>query len=700
MNKKSMSILIIITLLVGSVFVSLGARKVSGNTLTRDANPLRTIDTFTWYCIYFGSYPQSSNGNGGFKTERIKWRVLWVQGDDAFIMADEALDCKAYNEQLSSGVKWHNSTIRSWLNGYNSTYNKSGIDYSNNNFIDMAFTDEEKSIIKDTTVTDSGNTKHNINGGEDTQDKVFLLSMNEVTTEKYGFYKSDISTSDCNRVCKATDYAVSKGCYTQITSYGPESYCGWWLRSPGKSSSLESYIFGGGGFADGYNMDNSYTYYGGHAPNGIRPAMHIKASSELFSQAPRQRAVPITTTAKPTTTAAPTTTPVPTTKAPTSYSLNKYTGVLRINEQSALSGNDSGVMLWNDDKNYIKKVVISPGITSIGKKCFYELPNLETVELPNSVTKIDEYAFAYCSNLSSINIPESVTHIGNYAFYNCQSLKSIELPSKVQHLGVGVFSGCSNLETATIKYKPETIPASLFYRCSSLKNFSIPSSVKKIDKNAFLGCTSFVNLVIPSGVTGIGDGAYRYCSNIKTVTVPLSLVWIGDYAFAGCNSIVETNYLGDKNDWNFIYMGSNNEKLISALRFHTCKFTKTIIVKPTYSKKGYTIHICEVCGKKHIDSYVDVLKNTQIKKIKRKKKALKVSWRKTYGVAGYSLQYSLNKKFKKAKTILINKVSTTTKTIKKLKSRKKYYLRIRTYVIQNKKPVYSSWSKVKSKKTK
>lgn len=91
---------------------------------------------------------------------------------------------------------------------------------------------------------------------------------------------------------------------------------------------------------------------------------------------------------------------------------------------------------------------------------------------------------------------------------------------------------------------------------------------------------------------------------------------------------------------------------------------------------------------------------TYLKKIKPGIKNLKIKWKKAQGITGYKLQYSLKKNFKKAKTIIIKKPSKTKKTIKRLKQKKKYYIRIRTYKIVNGKKYQSSWSKVKSKKTK
>ena len=94
-------------------------------------------------------------------------------------------------------------------------------------------------------------------------------------------------------------------------------------------------------------------------------------------------------------------------------------------------------------------------------------------------------------------------------------------------------------------------------------------------------------------------------------------------------------------------------------------------------------------------------KNTKIKKLTSKKANLTITWSKISGVKGYQIQVATDKKFKKNKKIVtIKKQKTTKKTIKKLKSGKKYYVRIRTYKVSKNKKVYSSWTKAKKVKIK
>ncbi len=126
----------------------------------------------------------------------------------------------------------------------------------------------------------------------------------------------------------------------------------------------------------------------------------------------------------------------------------------------------------------------------------------------------------------------------------------------------------------------------------------------------------------------------------------------------------------------------------------TTKPTTTKASKPTKNAK-------KVSG-----NWVDSkYKKASISKLSKGKKAITVRWKKVSTIKGYQIQLATDKKFKKnKKTVTISKQKTTKTTVKKLKAKKKYYVRIRTYKnvkYQGKTiKVYSSWSKVKTIKTK
>ena len=98
-------------------------------------------------------------------------------------------------------------------------------------------------------------------------------------------------------------------------------------------------------------------------------------------------------------------------------------------------------------------------------------------------------------------------------------------------------------------------------------------------------------------------------------------------------------------------------------------------------------------------------KKVSIKKLKKARKGFKASWKKVTGVSGYQIQISTSKKFsRETSTYSIKGNKKTSKSFKGLKAKKTYYVRVRTYknakVNGKSVKVYSSWSKVKSVKTK
>ena len=114
-----------------------------------------------------------------------------------------------------------------------------------------------------------------------------------------------------------------------------------------------------------------------------------------------------------------------------------------------------------------------------------------------------------------------------------------------------------------------------------------------------------------------------------------------------------------------------------------------------------------VNGTTYTGPFSDILKTTtatektKISKVKGAKKKLTVNWKKISKATGYQVQVATDKKFKKnKKSLTISKNKTISKTIKKLKSKKKYFVRVRTYRKVGGKKVYSSWSSVKNIKTK
>lgn len=165
-----------------------------------------------------------------FKYEPIKWRVLNVKGNSAFIQTDVAIDNCVYSI-LDSETTWETSSIRSWLNGYDAEKNQDRRDYSKNSFSNNAFSIVQQQVIQLTEVKNDDNTKYGTEGGNDTKDKIFLLSEQEATTADYGFvgeWKSDEA-----RRKRSSTYTKAKGAFsTEANDRRYAGVCCWWLRTP------------------------------------------------------------------------------------------------------------------------------------------------------------------------------------------------------------------------------------------------------------------------------------------------------------------------------------------------------------------------------------------------------------------------------------------------------------------------------------
>ena len=153
--------------------------------------------------VFFGAYEQDNNTSNGM--EDIEWLVLEVKDGKALLISKYALDCQQYNTSYT-GVTWETCTLRKWLN---------------NDFINSAFTADEKAIIPTVMVSADKNSAYSTDPGNATQDQVFLLSI--VETNKY------FSSNDA-RECKPTEYAIANGAFVNSDN----GNCWWWLRSPGR----------------------------------------------------------------------------------------------------------------------------------------------------------------------------------------------------------------------------------------------------------------------------------------------------------------------------------------------------------------------------------------------------------------------------------------------------------------------------------
>ncbi len=224
------------------------------------------------------------------------------------------------------------------------------------------------------------------------------------------------------------------------------------------------------------------------------------------------------------------------------WSFNKKKRTLTISGKGAMKNyyvDDEGYSNtpWDKYSEYINKIVVSKGITTVGAYAFSDLTNVTSVSLPNSLKVINHNAFYDCANLRKVTIPKKVTLIGNDAF--CYSgLKSIVIPKNVKRIGNGAFHDCNDLSSVSIY--SNVIGEYAFYKCEYLVSVNIYSSVKTIGNYAFAECPDLTNVNIPiAGLSTIGDCAFDGCSSLKTISIPLSVTKLGECSFRYCVNLLE-----------------------------------------------------------------------------------------------------------------------------------------------------------------
>ncbi|MCI8327791.1 MAG: leucine-rich repeat protein [Lachnospiraceae bacterium] len=365
----------------------------------------------------------------------------------------------------------------------------------------------------------------------------------------------------------------------------------------------------------------------------------------------------------------------------------------------------------------------------------------ESVEIPaeiagKNVTRIGERAFLYCRSLTSVSIPSGITNIGNSAFYGCVNLTGVTIPSSVTSIGdfaLGYYS-----KEGTDEKTPDFIicgasgsVAETYAKNNDFTFLLIPGDDPSQEDNKKADISK-------SEIT-LSQTDYTYDGTAKTpsVTVKLGgniLTLNTDYTVSYSNNInVGTAAVTVTGKGNYIGSKTVNFTIVKAKEPSDSKITitcKKTVYKVAYGVRPFKINASSK-GKMTFTSSkpkiaaVDkktgkvTVKNTGVAvitvkagsatkkvtvKVSPKKPSVKsaktakgrkmtVKWVKDKRASGYQVQISTDKKFKK--NVKSKTLTKTSYTFKKLKTGKKYYIKIRSYKKSGKEKLYSTWSKAK-----
>lgn len=191
--------------------------------------------------VQFGRYPQTTEGNDDTVVE---WQVLDRDGRNALLISRYGLDVQPYTWPHAQ-VTWEQCTLRVWLN---------------DTFANRAFSQEEQQAILMTTVVNGSDEGYwKTDGGNDTQDKIFLLSYRQA--EQYFDVTIDNDKNMKSRM-QPTDYALAHGAGKR----------GWWLRSQGPEPDTAARVYSVGA------LDYDFT----GVEECVRPALWVNIDSGVF----------------------------------------------------------------------------------------------------------------------------------------------------------------------------------------------------------------------------------------------------------------------------------------------------------------------------------------------------------------------------------------------------------------------------------
>lgn len=350
-------------------------------------------------------------------------------------------------------------------------------------------------------------------------------------------------------------------------------------------------------------------------------------------------------------------------------------------------------------------------IIRLGDNAFMNCDNITSITLPR-VDMFGKNAFNFCSNLEEIVLtePDALKSIGDYAFGNCVSLTAFDIPEEVNSIGAGAF-----------------------YRCEKIKEITIPDSITEIGKDTFAYCSNLTEIVIPKNVETIGANAFQNCDKLKTVYLYNDKINIHKSAFTFAP--VETLVLLEEADIissslldampetlknivvsdDFMNIEPDAMEQCRELEFTVGCTNSNLKTYFDFYKIKYNIghrgtDACEECGvdlRRELQVIERPDTNTDLKQelakpkavIKAKKKKITVKYKKVTDATGFQVRYKIKGK-KKWTVKTYNSQKTVIKTIKKLKSGKRYKVQVRAMIKQGNNKVYSVWTKAKTVKVK
>ena len=385
------------------------------------------------------------------------------------------------------------------------------------------------------------------------------------------------------------------------------------------------------------------------------------------------------------------------------------------------------------NKNLVSKVQYFPAFTTTklyaGEPYYIELDSFDSNDLTTLTVKSAEFTYNYSNIYSDLTYNSNGKLItGSYITGMAVRINKylgtsteVVIPSSLNGFPVNDVNFDASevmkkrITSVKISEGIETIDG--FNYMYSLKQISLPSTLKSILSGAFTGDHALTgSITIPAGVTSIGKRAF-YDTSLTSVRILNAKAIIGDYAFGYKLALNEATpdptdtitvkvsdffIIAPKNSTAQFYAENNGFK---SYDYADCQAGnhpyKATTIAATVFANGKETKICPVCNSTVVKTLKKkTFKISSVKSSRKKSIVVKAPAQKQ--MKGYQIQYSTSKSFSKksTKTVKIATTKNLNKTIKGLKSGKKYYVRVRAYKTSGKKTVYSSYTAVKTVKVK
>ena len=188
-----------------------------------------------------------------------EWRVLEVQNNTALIITEYIIEQRAYHDAYKD-ITWADCSLRKYLNG---------------EFYDK-FTTADKSRIVPVLNKNPDNQWYGTKGGTDTQDSIFLLSIEETVCRYFGDSSSKLYSPGKNQRYWFERKDKNNSKRIARLENRKEGSWWWWLRSPGRVSIKAVYIHGDGNIGIQGNNILKGNISDGECKGGLRPALWLK----------------------------------------------------------------------------------------------------------------------------------------------------------------------------------------------------------------------------------------------------------------------------------------------------------------------------------------------------------------------------------------------------------------------------------------